>query len=360
MDTAPNSPGDPTRPITPAPQSPAGHALPAGAPPLATPTPATPNPTLATGTPLNHRTALTATGISVGYLALAAWLLGYKSDQLFLVLLFNTLFYLSGPTRRFILGFTVFIVFWVLFDSMKLFPNYRYNTVHIESLYHWEKNLFGIKGADGIVRTPNEFWRLHRQTALDIAAGIFYLCWMPLPLVFAGYLFYKDKEAFFQFALSFLIVNLVGFVIYYACPAAPPWYVQQYGFTFNPHTPGNTAGLGRFDDYFHLHVFSGLYTKSSNVFAAMPSLHAAYPLTVLYYGIKYRLRWANALFALIMVGIWFAAVYSSHHYVLDVLAGIACGIVGISLFQYLYRNIGWFTRFVQGCIRAVSARSPQP
>jgi membrane-associated phospholipid phosphatase len=320
-----------------------------------------------TGTPLTLRTALIATGISLLYLLFSCWLIGYKSDELFLVLLFNGLFYLSGRTRRFILGFTVFIVFWVLFDSMKAFPNYRYNTVHIESIYRLEKVLFGVRGGpvggqmapgmqgiDGGGRlTPNEFWLAHQQTFLDILSGFFYLCWIPLPLAFAGYLFYKDKEAFFRFALSFLIVNLVGFVVYYICPAAPPWYVEQYGFAFNPHTPGNTAGLGRWDAYFHVHVFAGLYAKSSNVFAAMPSLHSAYPLTVLYYGIRYKMRWWNALFALIMVGIWFAAVYASHHYVLDVLAGIGCGIAGIGLFNYLFGKVGWFTRLVQRWIRAV-------
>lgn len=315
-------------------------------------TSATPGSSPATGTPLTLRTALTALGITALYLLLAAALLGFKTDQLFLAGLFNICFFASDPTRRFILGFTVFIVFWILFDSMKLFPNYRYNTVQIESLYQLEKTLFGIKGADGLVHTPNEFWYIHRQTALDILAGCFYLCWIPLPLAFAGYLFYKDKDKFFQFALSFLLVNLIGFVVYYACPAAPPWYVQYHGFEFNAHTPGNTAGLGRWDDYFHAHVFAGLYAKSSNVFAAMPSLHAAYPLTVLYYGVKFRMRWINALFALIMVGIWFSAVYSSHHYVLDVLAGITCGVIGIRLFQYLYRKGGGFTRFVKHCIRA--------
>jgi membrane-associated phospholipid phosphatase len=34
-----------------------------------------------------------------------------------------------------------------------------------------------------------------------------------------------------------------------------------------------------------------------------------------------------------MVGIWFSAIYTSHHYVLDVLAGITCAIVGIALFS---------------------------
>jgi hypothetical protein len=304
---------------------------------------------------LSLKTASIATGISLLYLLVSSWLIGFKSDEVFLVVLFNSLFYLSGPTRRFILGFTVFIVFWVLFDSMKAFPNYRYNVVHIADIYGLEKHLFGIRGTDGVVRTPNEFWLVHPSTLLDIAAGCFYLCWIPLPLAFAGYLFYRDKEAFFRFSLSFLLVNLLGFVIYYACPAAPPWYVEQYGFVFNPHTPGNTAGLGRWDAFFHVHVFAGLYAKSSNVFAAMPSLHAAYPLTVLYYGMRYRMRWWNGLFALIMVGIWFAAVYASHHYVLDVLAGICCGVTGISLFSYFYGRIGWFRRMVQSWIRAVSA-----
>jgi hypothetical protein len=132
--------------------------------------------------------------------------------------------------------------------------------------------------------------------------------------------------------------------------------VQYHGFEFNAHTPGNVAGLGRWDDFFHVRVFAGLYAKSSNVFAAMPSLHAAYPLTVLYYGIKYRLGWVNVLFAMIMTGIWFAAVYSSHHYVLDVLAGIGCGLAGISLFQVLYRYVGWFRRMVGSWIKAVSPR----
>ena len=304
------------------------------------------------GTPLTLRTAFIATGISLLYLLFSSWLIGYKSDELFLVLLFNTLFYLSGPTRRFILGFTVFIVFWVLFDSMKAFPNYRYHTVQIESIYRLEKYLFGVGTGENRL-TPNEYWLAHQYTFLDIMSGCFYLCWIPLPLAFAGYLFYTNKEAFFRFALSFLFVNLVGFVVYYICPAAPPWYVEQYGFAFNPHTPGNTAGLGRWDAYFHVHVFAGLYAKSSNVFAAMPSLHSAYPLTVLYYGIRYRMRWWNALFALIMLGIWFAAVYASHHYVLDVLAGIGCGVAGIALFNYLFENVGWFTKLVRRWIRAV-------
>ncbi|HTR29793.1 MAG TPA: phosphatase PAP2 family protein [Puia sp.] len=301
------------------------------------------------GVPLTFRNAAVATGLSVAYLLLAAWLIGFKPEQVVLAGLFNTLFYLSGATRRFILGFTVFIVFWILFDSMKAFPNYRYNTVHIESIYRLDRQWFGIGGA-----TVNEYWLAHRTTVLDLLAGFFYLCWIPLPLAFSGYLYYRDKPLFFRYTLTFLLVNMLGFVIYYVYPAAPPWYVQQYGFAFNPHTPGNTAGLGRFDHYFHVGVFSALYAKSSNVFAAMPSLHASYPLTVVYFGLKYRLGVIkNIVFGLIMVGIWFAAIYTSHHYVVDVLAGICCGLAGIGLFNLLFAKAGWLRRLVTGWARAL-------
>ncbi len=273
------------------------------------------------------------TSVSLGYLLLSKILIGYKVEQLILVLIFNTLFYLSFPTRKFITGFSVFIVFWIIFDYMKAFPNYRYNTVHIESLYNAEKHLFGMN-VNGLLLTPNEFWQKHTSTFLDIMSGFFYLCWMPVPLFFAAWLFFtKRREQFMQFALTFLFVNLLGFVGYYVYPAAPPWYVQQYGFNFNAHTPGNTAGLHRFDDFFHAGIFSALYSKSSNVFAAMPSLHSAYPIIVLYYGLKNKLGLINIFFAAVVGGIWFAAVYSSHHYVLDVIVGASCAIAGIFIFQ---------------------------
>jgi len=110
-----------------------------------------------------------------------------------------------------------------------------------------------------------------------VLSGLFYLCWIPVPLLFAVFLFYRDRAQFLYFSCTFFLVNILGFIIYYAYPAAPPWYVQQHGFEFYPHTPGSTAGLGRFDVFFNINLFKSLYAKSSNVFAAMPSLHSSLP-----------------------------------------------------------------------------------
>lgn len=291
------------------------------------------------------RHLLTALALSVGYLLFSWILIGFHADQFTLVVLFNACYFYSTASRRFITGFSIFIVFWILFDYMKVLPNYRFNEVHIKDLYEAEKKLFGFV-SNGKVMTPNEYWGLNGHAFLDIITGIFYLCWIPVPLAFAAYLFIKKRNVFLPFSLTFLLVNLIGFVGYYLYPAAPPWYVQQYGFVFEAGTPGNTAGLVKFDRLLGIGIFQSLYAKSSNVFAAMPSLHSAYPLVVLYFGLKYRMGKINLFFGLIAAGIWFAAVYSSHHYILDVLAGVVCAVIGIFLFQWMYRTNTWVKRWV--------------
>lgn len=278
-------------------------------------------------------------GLSLAYLLLSYFLIGFKSDQVVLVMIFNVCYYASAFSRKFILGFSIFIVYWIIFDYMKAVPNYRFNEVSTAELYNFEKLLFGIHD-NGSVVTPNEYFKIHHILLVDIVSGFFYLMWIPVPLAFAAFLFFKNRTQFLYFSLSFVLVNLIGFVIYYLYPAAPPWYIQQHGYEFVANTPGNTAGLARFDAYFDAPIFASIYSKSSNVFAAMPSLHSSYPVIVVYYGIKNRLGWFNAFFAIVMLGIWFTAIYTSHHYLLDVIAGISCAIIALWLFNYLIANTG--------------------
>lgn len=291
------------------------------------------------------KNVLTIFLIVVLYFVISYLLIGFKSDQLVLAGIFCVAYFSTYSSRKFILAFSIFIVYWILFDYMKAFPNYNYNQVHILQLHDIELSIFGIP-QNGRIITPNEFWLTHSNTFLNILTGIFYLCWIPVPLAFAAYLFFKDKRIFLQFAITFVLVNMLGFIIYYVYPAAPPWYLQKYGNVFNTHTLSNSAGLHRFDDYFNIGIFKSIYAKGSNVYAAMPSLHSAYPLIVLYYGIKKKMGWLNIIFAIVMVGIWFAAVYNSHHYVLDVLAGICTAIVGIVLFQKVLLQTTVVKRFM--------------
>jgi hypothetical protein len=302
---------------------------------------------------INTRSIVTVTFLSIAYLLLSSWVVGFKSDQVVLLAIFNVCFYLSTITRKFIVGFSVFIVYWIIFDYMKAFPNYNVSAVHIADLYNFEKHLFGID-YQGHLLTPNEYWKIHSTTTLDIIAGLFYICWIPVPLGFAAYLFFKDRREFLSFAITFLVVNLLGFMIYYSFPAAPPWYIQAHGFVFHPATPGNTAGLIRFDNYFNVHIFQSIYQKGSNVFAAMPSLHSAYPIIVVYYAFKNRVGFGKYILATVMVGIWLTAIYTSHHYILDVLVGILTAILGINLFNVLFSKVPALTQFLDNYATFIS------
>ncbi|NCD72050.1 phosphatase PAP2 family protein [Mucilaginibacter agri] len=302
---------------------------------------------------VNIKTAITLALLSVAYVGLSSILVGFKSDQIVLIALVNGLYYLSGHTRRFVTGFAIFIVYWIIFDYMKAFPNYHFNAVHIGDLYNREKSLFGIHSNNTIL-TPNEYLKANSHPWLDVITGVFYLCWIPVPLGFAAYLLFTRPKEFLGFALTFFLVNLLGFVVYYTYPAAPPWFIQEHGFNFIPLTKASTAGLARFDNYFHAGIFKSIYSKGSNVFAAMPSLHSSYPVIVLYYGLKNRLKFANIVFAIVMVGIWFTAVYASHHYVLDVLAGITTAICGISLFNVILNKSKGFQNFINNYAKLIT------
>lgn len=230
------------------------------------------------------------------------------------------------------MGLSVFIIYTVLYETHKVFPNYVYNPVHIAEPLNMELSLFGIQTTEGLI-TPSKYFQLNNHPFLDVITGLFYLCWMPVPLLFATYLTFTNRVILFQFSLAFLFVNFIGWIIYYLYPAAAPWYVDLYGFTENFKIPGDVAGLGRFDQFFGITMFSDIYVKASNVFAAIPSMHSAYPMVVLAYGIKNKMGWVNLFFGIVMVGIWFSAIYTNHHYIIDVLIGIVVAVLGIFLFE---------------------------
>ena len=153
-----------------------------------------------------------------------------------------------------------------------------------------------------------------------------------------------------RFTASFLLINIIGLIIYYIYPAAPPWYVEQHGFDFISGTPGSAARLLAFDDFFNIDIFKSMYEKNGNVFAAIPSLHSAFPVLLLYYGLVKRMYFISLLFLIVLLGIWFAAVYTNHHYIIDVLLGGLTAIVSILLLEKVLiktRVKEWLEKYIE-------------
>lgn len=261
------------------------------------------------------------------------WLaVGLRNDHFVFTGLCLLLYFAHPLTRKLVLALFFFAIYWVIYDSLRVFPNHLFNPVHISEPYELEKALFGIPWK-GQVITANEYFAQNTHPVLDVMSGLFYLSWVPVPLAFAVWLYFKDKRTLLDFSLAFLLTNIFGFTLYYLYPAAPPWYVELYGFQENFSIPGNEAGLAAFDHIMGVQLFHSMYAKNSNVFAAIPSLHAAYPLITLYFAVKKRLRLASWMFLIILAGIWFSAVYSRHHYIIDVLAGAVCALATIIIFE---------------------------
>ena len=295
------------------------------------------------------RRELVAVGLaSLAFLAVQAMVVGLIPAQVLMVALFCLLYVAHPLTRKVAMAMLPFIAFEIMYDWMRLYPNYRVNPVDLRGIYESELALFGISdGATTMI--PCQYFALHHTVWLDLLAGIFYLCWVPGPIAVGLWLLFRGEEGWYvRFALCFLLVNLLGFAGYYLHPTAPPWYVLEHGFTADFTVGGSTAGLSRFDRLVGLSVFGSIYVNNSNIFAALPSLHAAYMTVSTAYAVLSRRSWPLVtLCCVVSVGIWLTAVYSCHHYVIDVVLGVFTALMGVFLFERLLMRWPPFRGFAE-------------
>lgn len=213
-----------------------------------------------------------------------------------------------------------FAIFAVVYDGLRYVTPIvlAANSVHVAEPYLLESYLFGATG--GVPATQLVVARC-QSVALDLLAAFAYVFYIVEVLLFAAYLLLRDRPLLQRFAWSFLLLNLLGFATYLLYPAAPPWYVAQYG--MGPavlDAPASAARLIEIDHLLGIAYFQTVYSQSSAVFGALPSLHAAYPLLVWLHARRVlpRLGWLLLSFWLLVC---FSAVYLGHHYVIDVLLG---------------------------------------
>ena len=253
---------------------------------------------------------------------------GNRPEQFALLAVMLVLVVWSEGTRRFFVGMLPFLLFAIVYDLTHITqPLFRYLHIHVEEPYRFDKFFFGIPTAEGRL-TPNEFFQKHNWPVIDFFTGLSYIVFVYWAIGFGAYLaiFRRDAEGqrlLRRFGWTFLLMNVVGFATYYVYPAAPPWYVADYGLgPANLDARSSMAGAARFDAITGIPYFATFYGRSADVFGAIPSLHVSYPLLTYVYGRALKKRWFDiasfALFSLVS----FAAVYLNHHYVLDVMLGV--------------------------------------
>jgi membrane-associated phospholipid phosphatase len=285
--------------------------------------------------------------VSASYLILIALLGGLRADHAGVAALALLDSY-NEKTRLFLKCFFPFILTGVLYDFMRYFYWQGISgRVRVEEPYRRDLDWFGMtirqNGARHLI-TPNEFFLLHHWTILDLLCGFAYLVYIGEYLLTAFYLLLRDQLGVLRvFGWCFLCINILGFITYFVYPAAPPWYVAQYGFgpaKMDIHP--NPAAAQRFDLLFGTHFFEGIYGRGVDVYGAYPSLHVTYPFLVAWICFELpELRWLRVPAIAFYLLMCLSAVYLQHHYVMDVVLGTVYAILALLFFKRLLRHQRW-------------------
>lgn len=163
----------------------------------------------------------------------------------------------------------------------------------------------------------------HKHSVLDV------LAWLPYGITHFGAPFVCSAVMFIfgppgtvpLFARSFGWMCIAGVVIQLCFPCSPPWYENLYGLAPANYTmKGSPAGLAAIDKLFGIDLYTSTFTASPLVFGAFPSLHSG-NATIEALFMSHVFPRLRPLFIVYALWLWWATMYLSHHYAVDLVAG---------------------------------------
>ncbi len=233
--------------------------------------------------------------------------------------------YASRRSKQLFLAWLPMMLVGVLYDAMRFVQSWGVSasSVHVCDLRGLEARLFGA-GQGASSSTLQDWLQAHPSRLADAYFAIPYGIYIFAFIGYAIYLGFADRPAAERIGWSFLLLNVAGFFTYHLYPAAPPWYFHKYGCAVDLSAAASAGpNLERVDAMLGFGFFHGLYGRSHDIFGAVPSLHVTYPVLMLLVGWS-RHRWpvrvAMIVYAASMIA---GAIYLDHHWIVDVLIGLA-------------------------------------
>jgi hypothetical protein len=136
----------------------------------------------------------------------------------------------------------------------------------------------------------------------------------------------RDRQAS-QYIVGLVLLSWAALATYWLYPAQPPWMVARDGLTGDVtrivHQMWADVGVDR-----AARVWTPSHTGESryaNPIAALPSLHAAFPMLIAV-TLRGRRRALDLLLAAYVLAMGFTLVYAGEHFVFDVVLGWAYAI----------------------------------
>jgi hypothetical protein len=136
-----------------------------------------------------------------------------------------------------------------------------------------------------------------------------------------GLLWWRRADIYRPLRNSLVAINLLGLMVFWRYPVAPPRMLVTSGFT---DVVASTHAIGQWH--------TGSLANEANQFGAMPSLHIAWAVwcTLVLWRLSARV-WVRMLALIYPCLTTFAVLATGNHYLLDVFAGVATFAVAVVL-----------------------------
>lgn len=258
-------------------------------------------------------------------------------DQFFILALAGVV--VADRQESFLRDWTPPILLLLGYDSLRGVLPHLIARVHVFPMIRFDERLFG--------QTPT-IWLQQRFFSgrvhwYDSAAVILYFLHFFVPLLLALAFWLHDRPLFRRYMTAMVVVSYLAFITYYVYPAMPPWMAGEHGYL--PHVAPIMrkvlAGFAQPVSLPSLYRYLGV-----NPVAAVPSLHAAFPLMMALFLRKKFRRWGWLAFAY-PAAVWIAIVYLGEHYVFDIVAAVVYTLAVYALVTN-WERIGFRIAFAWG------------
>jgi membrane-associated phospholipid phosphatase len=217
---------------------------------------------------------------------------------------------------RMVLEWAPLLALLIVYDYLRGAVSVSQSDAHVTAQIDFDKWLGG--GQVPTVWLQHHLYHPGHLRFYDIGIWCTYLSHFFTIWIVAAVLWKVAHERFARYVSVIVTVTLMAFLTYWLYPAQPPWLAGDLGEIGSVDkivpTVWEHLGVRTAADLFE--TGDGLV----NLVAAMPSLHAAYPATLLLFfwrdGLRYRIG-----FGLYTLAMAFTLVYGGEHFVLDVVVG---------------------------------------
>lgn len=232
----------------------------------------------------------------------------------------------------FLRDWTPFILLFLSYEYLRGLAPKLGMDVNIYPMIHADQFLFGGK----LPPIELQKWLYTPGTIrfYDYVFTILYMMHFILPLVFAFFLWIKKRSEYMRFVIGLIALSYAGFITYMLYPAMPPWMASDQGIIPQVY---NVFGETLRSFVKSSHLPSVYKFMNPNPVAAMPSLHAAYPMLVYLYVVDIfgkKGRW----FIIYPILVWIAIVYTGNHYVIDAVFGILYAYIAFYGVKYFFKK----------------------